>query len=223
MRKAICSLVAMVAMLAMVGSAVAKEPKDDAAKPDKPKAEKKEKESVEQRQQARKEAFEMAMSDQDYDKAISILDEMIADKGVAEEGKTIAMMTQFIILAEKKGDGAKACPLAKKLSEIKKDNDEVLNALAWTILDTANLKNRDLDLAMSIAQQAAQVSKHSNPAILDTLARAYFEKGDLDRAIEVQTKAVEKAKGDETVADELRTSLKETLEKYKAKKAGKKS
>jgi len=177
--------------------------------------------SVEQRQQQRLEAFEAAMTGQDFDKALAVLDEMIADKEVSDDDRFKAEFTQFIILATEKHDGAKACPLAKKLSEKKKDSAEVLNELAWTILDTAELKNRDLDLALDIAKQAADASKHEAGAILDTLARAYFEKGDLDKAIELQTKAVEKIEGNDMIGDDIKAQVKDTLEKYKAKKSEK--
>ena len=134
-------------------------------------------ESVEERQQKRKEAFEAAVSGQDFDKVLAALEEMIGDKEVSDEDKLAANFAQFRILTKEKHDGAKACPLAKKLSEAKKDDPEVLNELAWTILDTADLKNRDLDLALTIAKQAAEVSKYdgatsSTPSPAPTTRRA---------------------------------------------------
>ena len=60
------------------------------------------------------------------------------------------------------------------------------------------------------------MSKGEEGAILDTLARVYADKGDIDKAIEFQTKAVAKA------PDDLKDQLTEVLEKYKAKKAEKK-
>ena len=87
---------------------------------------------------------------------------------------------------------------------------KTLNDLAWTMLDTPGLQNRDLDLALDLAKKAAQISKNEDCQILDTLARAYFEKGNLDKAIEVQTLAVEKS------------PLTKTLKKYKALKTAKK-
>lgn len=176
---------------------------------------------VEDRQKERMEALETALMGQDFDAALSVLDKMVADKEVPEDDRFKAVFTQFIILATEKHDGAKACPLAKKLSEQKKDNAEFLNELSWTILDTEGLKDRDLDLALVIAKQAAEASKFEDGAILDTLARAHFEKGDLDRAIEFQTKAVEKVEGNDMIGDDIKAQVKDTLEKYKAKKAEK--
>ncbi len=217
MQKAIWSLLTVLAVLAYAGVARADEPKADQPKADQPK-----KESVEERQQKRKEALESAVAGQDFDKALAALQEMIDDKDVPDDAKLEATLFQFRILTKEKHDGAKACPLAKKLSEAKKDDAELLNELAWTILDTADLKNRDLDLALTIAKQAGEASKYERGDVLDTLARAYYEKGDLDKAIEFQTKAVdkvEKAENDPNVNDEIKTQIKATLAKYKAEKA----
>ena len=218
MRKTMWSILAVLAVLACTSWAWAEDPK-----PAQPKAEPPKKESVDDRQQRRKEAFDAAATSQDFDKALSVLDEMLADKEISDEDRYLATFAEFQILIEKKGDGAKACPLAKKLAEMKKNDSEILNALAWTILDTAKVKNRDLDLALSIAKQAGEVSKYSDPAILDTLARAYFEKNDLDKAIEFQTKAVEKAKGNDSLPNDMKAEMKDTLEKYKAKKKAQKT
>ena len=212
MRKAILCVWAVLAILAYAGLAWADDPVVEPS-------EKQDKQTVEERQQQRKEALEAAMTGKDFDKAISLLDEMIADKEVSDDEKFMAEFTEFVIQAKEKNDGAKACPLAKKLAETKKDDPQILNELSWTILDTKDLKDRDLDVALEIAQRAAEVSKYENSAILDTLARAHFEKGDVDKAIEFQTKAVEKGANDEEITDEIRTQIKETLEKYKAKKA----
>jgi len=209
MRKTILFVWAVLAILAYAGLARAEDPQDEPAK----------KETVEERQQQRKESLEAAMTGKDFDKALSLLDEMINDKEVSDDEKFMAGFTQFMIQAKEKKDGAKACPLAKKLSETKKDEPQILNELSWTILDTADLKDRDLDVALAIALQAAEASKYESSAILDTLARAYFEKDDVDKAVEFQTKAVEKSLNDEEINDEIKAQIKETLEKYKAKKA----
>jgi hypothetical protein len=211
MRKEISSILAVLTILAVAGVAWAEEPKADPAK----------KASVEERQKQRKKAVGAAVLAKDFDKALALLDEMTGDKEISDNDRFEAGCAQFLILATGKKDGAKACPLAKKLSEQKKNDASVLNELAWIILDTAGLKNRDLDVAMTIAQQAAEASKHEDPAILDTLARAHFEKGELNKAIEFQTKAVEKSASSDKVPDDIKAQIRETLEKYQNKKADK--
>jgi thiol-disulfide isomerase/thioredoxin len=92
------------------------------------------------------------------------------------------------------------------------DEAAVLNGLAWTTVDDARARARDLDFAMEAAQRAVDVSESKDPSILDTLARVYFEKDDLKAAIRWQREAVEKA-GDAPMA----ADLKETLIKYEKK------
>jgi tetratricopeptide (TPR) repeat protein len=210
MRKAVASILTVLVVLASACMARAADPKPDTTK----------KSGVEARQERRGKALEAAMAKKDFDKALSVLDEMLNDKENSDDIRFAATYAQFRILTEKK-DGAKACALAKKLSEMKKDSDELLNELAWTILDTADLKDRDLDVALAIAKQAAELSKYNNGAILDTLARAYYEKGDLDKAIELQTKAVEKCQNDSSLDEATKAQVKETLENYQNKKADK--
>lgn len=215
MRKTIWSLLALAAAISCVMNAWAEDPQPDPTD---------QTPSVEQRQQHRKELFRAAIEKKDYDKAVEILEEMVADKDVIEDEKFMAQFFQFRILAEEKLDGAKACPIAKKLVELRNDDPDLLNYLAWTILDKEGLKNRDFDVALFIAQKAAEITKNKNPAILDTLARAYFEKGDLDKAVETQTLAIEQC----TAADQpeelkqqldaMKPDLEKALEKYKAAK-----
>lgn len=210
MRKAIWTMLTVAAVLVCAGLARAEEPKADPADNNG--------DGVEQRQQQREEALESAMSDRDFDKALSVLEETIGDKDVSDKEKSKARFRQFQIYALGKHDGAKACPIAKKLGETMKDDPKLLNYLAWTILDAPELKNRDLDVALAIAKQAAEVSRHEDAAILDTLARAHFEKGDIDKAIEFQTKALEKCPDDDLDSEEIKSQIEETLEKYKAEK-----
>jgi hypothetical protein len=211
MRKAIALLSTALLALASAGLTRGEEPKAAPAK----------KTSVEERQKQRDAALQSLDASREADKALKILDEMIDDKEVSEKDRFKARCAEFGIWALVKKEGAKACPMAKKLSETKKDDADLLNELAWTILDTTDLKNRDLDLAMTIAKQAAKASKYEDAAILDTLARACFEKGALDKAIEFQTKAVEKSQKNDKLTPEIKAQLKETLEKYQDKKAEK--
>jgi hypothetical protein len=96
-----------------------------------------------------------------------------------------------------------------------KDNPQGLNEIAWTIVDRPGLEKRDLDLAEKLAKRAVELTDNKDGAIIDTLARVYFEKGQLDKAIELQTDAVSKAQG------EMKRELEATLEKYKKEKADK--
>jgi tetratricopeptide (TPR) repeat protein len=106
------------------------------------------------------------------------------------------------------GDGG-AYDIAWDILKANRDNAMMMNSIAWFVLDDANVKNRDLEFAMAAAKAANDASGGNDPAILDTLARAYFEKGDLDMAIELQQKAVDRVEGPGAA------QFVETLEKYK--------
>jgi thiol-disulfide isomerase/thioredoxin len=89
------------------------------------------------------------------------------------------------------------------------DDPQTLNMIAWTTVDDKKVKKRDLEFALEAALQANTLTEEKNAAILDTVARVYFERGDLKKAIKWQRTAIEQA-GESPMADEL----KETLEKY---------
>ena len=84
-----------------------------------------------------------------------------------------------------------------------------LNQIAWTIVDPeGSVAKKDLDLAMRAAKKAVEIAGE-DAAILDTLARVYFLKGDRAKAIEIQERAVKAAEGP------MRAALEKALEEYR--------
>jgi thiol-disulfide isomerase/thioredoxin len=87
-----------------------------------------------------------------------------------------------------------------------------LNELSWGFVDPeAKVENRRLDLALKAAEAAARISAEKDGAILDTLARVWFWKGDLQKAFELQTKALAVA------TERFRAPIQASLDEYKAK------
>ena len=91
-----------------------------------------------------------------------------------------------------------------------------LNALAWTIVDPdAGIKPSPklIEFAVETAKHADEMAETKDPAIADTLAKAYFDSGNVAKAVETQERAIRLAKGlqYEPMLDEL----KDRLEKYK--------
>jgi tetratricopeptide (TPR) repeat protein len=117
-------------------------------------------------------------------------------------------------------DEKAAYALARKLAEGDyKDNPQALNAIAWPIVDdTSNLKSPDYDTAIAIAERAAELTKSEDGMILDTLAYAHFKKGNIDKAIALQEKAVQLIEKMENVPDDAKKEIKERLEMFKKKK-----
>jgi thiol-disulfide isomerase/thioredoxin len=88
----------------------------------------------------------------------------------------------------------------------------VLNSIAWMIVDPerTDLERRDLDLALTAILQADKLTEGKDPNVLDTLARVYFTRGDVQKAIELQAKAVELA-----TDERQKAGLQSTLDEYR--------
>ena len=99
--------------------------------------------------------------------------------------------------------------LGWKLLKANRSDSMMLNRIAWYVLDDPAVENRDLGFAMSVAKAANEAAGGNNAAVLDTLARAYFEKGDLGSAVKYQKKAVDKADG------QMKEQMTEVLEQYR--------
>ena len=117
-------------------------------------------------------------------------------------------MMKFRLMVGPVGDQS-GYELGWKLLKANRNDAMMLNSIAWYVLDDPAVKNRDLEFAMTTAKAADEAAGGNNAAILDTLARAYFEKGDLGSAIKFQKKAVDKSDGQ--MADQMR----EVLEQYR--------
>jgi thiol-disulfide isomerase/thioredoxin len=85
-----------------------------------------------------------------------------------------------------------------------------LNEVAWAIVNTdAPVATSGLDLALRAATSASDLTEGKDPSILDTLARVYFYRSEIEKAIEFQARAVE-------AADEpARARLAATLDEYR--------
>jgi thiol-disulfide isomerase/thioredoxin len=107
-----------------------------------------------------------------------------------------------------------ASTLGTKLVEeaIAYSDPQGLNEVAWTIVDPQQpWKTRDVKLARRAAEKAVELTKSTDGAILDTLARVIFIEGDVPKAIELQKKAIAaaEASGDEKMAAPLENALDE--------------
>jgi len=104
------------------------------------------------------------------------------------------------------------------VSSVLAQNAMALNTLAWTIVDPqgsqSKSKHADFKLAVSAAERAVELTQAKEASTLDTLALALFRTGDVARAIELQTKAVELAKG-----QQFEKELTNRLEEFRAARA----
>ena len=106
------------------------------------------------------------------------------------------------------GDKEEAKKLGSQLAERTKGDAQLGNQLAWALLTEERIKEKDLALATQVAKQAGEDSKWEDPQILDTYARALFDSGKKDEAIEYQKKAIARAE-DAEVKEQLQATLRE--------------
>jgi tetratricopeptide (TPR) repeat protein len=100
--------------------------------------------------------------------------------------------------------------------QLRPDWADPMNNLAWLLATAKDPSIRDGKEAVKLAERAAELTGHNQPRILGTLAAAYAETGDFQRAIETaeRARALATATGLKSVAD--RNS--ELIEFYKAGK-----
>lgn len=128
---------------------------------------------------------------------------------------------QLRMLAQSKsGAPEKAVEWAKTWIEGPgKNSPEGLNAVAWVLVDPADpFPKPDLDVAMKAAQRSAELTKNEDGAILDTLARVHFLKGDVAKAIELQKLALERLKPNQM---QFKGQIEAALKEYEAAAAKK--
>lgn len=82
--------------------------------------------------------------------------------------------------------------LERDLSE----TSQTLNQLSWVILTHPAIEERDIALALKAAERACELTDWESSDILDTLAKAYFMNGEVDKCLETMDKAIEHAPTD---------------------------
>jgi thiol-disulfide isomerase/thioredoxin len=157
-------------------------------------------------------AIMQAKESGDSKKLIEVADEIIEVNPKFAQFVGPMKLTALIKLDEQD----KALEYGKKLlaSELSKQA-QGLNGLAWAIVDPeAKLKPsaKLLELAVESAKKADEMVKEKDPAIADTLAKTYFDSGEVAKAVEIQERAVRLAKGTPFEQDK---GLAERLEQYK--------
>ena len=106
-------------------------------------------------------------------------------------------------------DTSRTYGFGREIAKSHWDDAMFLNQIAWFTVDEKEVKKRDLKFALETALRADELTEGKDGAILDTVARVYFEQGDLETAVAYQRKAVESVQ-EGPMADEL----KQALEKY---------
>ena len=154
------------------------------------------------------------MREKDADGAIKIVDELIKkyeSHPVAEQLK--ASRVQMAIM----GGGKRGAKALIDFANSSKKNSDMLNQIAWSVVEMKQAGEEVDEAVLAAAEKVAKMAVDAEPesgAILDTYAHLIYMNGNLDKAIEVQKKAVENAG---SLVDEVKPFL-EKLLKEKSEK-----
>lgn len=163
---------------------------------------------------ALRQKLQKAVQSGDPKQAVDVIDQAIAEDPAMEMQLG---MTKFGMLMK---DPEQAATYGTHLvDKVYADNAMALNSIAWNLVDPAHAKPEPklAALALKAIQRADELTKSKDPAISDTLGRAYFVMGDNAKALEAQERAVKLAKGTEFEKD---PDIAKRLEEYR-KAAGK--
>jgi thiol-disulfide isomerase/thioredoxin len=154
--------------------------------------------------------FNKAVQSGDPKKVIEAADAAIEYKPMFERFVGPMKFAALIKLDEQD----KALEYGKKLlaSDFGKE-PQGLNAVAWAIVDPESKVKPNaklLELAVDSAKKADKLVDEKDPAIADTLAKAYFDSGNVAKAIETQERAVRLS-----TDTPLQKEIAERLETYK--------
>jgi TPR repeat protein len=92
-------------------------------------------------------------------------------------------------------------------SVIESGNASELNDIAWSLATSARTEGRDGRNAIAFAQKAVEATGRNEPNYVDTLAAAYAEAGDFQKAVAIQEEAIALLK-DEAAKKDFSSRLK---------------
>lgn len=137
-------------------------------------------------------------------------------KAIPERALQFSLI-KFQVLASPKGNADEALKLGDQLlesEEVGEDSDS-LNNIAWMLVSPDRDKKPDpklLKFALKVALKADNLKQNQDPSIADTLAKAYFDNGQLEKAVTTQERVVELLPGTELEDD---PGVKKRLRQYK--------
>lgn len=141
--------------------------------------------------------------------AIKLIDDAIAADETMKGPATLLKCRTLMKL--RKYDDAYA--LVDTLVETSSKEFKALSELAWSVLTDTTITKRDFKAARKLADTAVTASESKNAAVLNIAARAAYCDGDFNRAVELETLAIENADAAH------KPGYQEWLNRYKAAKS----
>lgn len=148
---------------------------------------------------------------QEWERALEIVRRM---KAIDPESPRYQVQ-EFALLVGGLNRPEEGYKLGERLMEEYWQEPGVLNYLAWIASAGDNVAEHDLDFALKAAKRACEMMNWGEGGTLDTLARIYYEKGDLETALKWQREAVKYPYNEQAAAQ-----LNATLDRYEAEAAG---
>ena len=112
-----------------------------------------------------------------------------SERSAGLSGRRWRGLLQRALTLTQLGRGEEALRAYEEALLLKPNEPQLLNNLAWFLLEPATGVDRDVERALRLAEQAVRVSSEPRAAYLDTLARALWETGDQERAVALQREA----------------------------------
>jgi tetratricopeptide (TPR) repeat protein len=113
------------------------------------------------------------------------------DRKAAEQGEAEAQSRLGDLYAKGIGVGrdyGEAAKWHRKAAEAGLPSAQ--NGFAWMLATSTNASLRNSPLAVTFAEKAVTATRRSDASFLDTLATAYAEAGDFEKAVSIQNEAV---------------------------------
>jgi thiol-disulfide isomerase/thioredoxin len=147
--------------------------------------------------------------------AMKIIDSLIEEAKQPQEKRQFQMLKLQVLLQGDDKDAA--AEFSAVVLEDCADDPMMVNQISWAMVQMTEAGQLDnpsvLKAALKVTSEAAEkADAESRAAIQDTLAHLYFLTGDIEKAIEVQKKAIEGA------GEEMKEELKAFLEKLESEK-----
>jgi tetratricopeptide (TPR) repeat protein len=147
--------------------------------------------------------------------AVALRDQGKFDESIAHFRESILLKPDF---AQSRNSFAKVLILKGQFEDAQEQLEtairlkpnwvEPANTLALLIATHPELKNRDVNKAIDLAERVCQLTNYNNPAALGTLAMAYGAAGQFSKAVEIANKAI-------SLADALnQPRIKEAIEHH---------
>jgi thiol-disulfide isomerase/thioredoxin len=139
----------------------------------------------------------------EWDRLLEMFDRAIA----TDERPEPLKLQRFLLMIGEMGESEAGYLYGRTLLREFWDNAFFLNQLAWVVVDHETVLVRDLAFARKAAERACDLTSHENSAVLDTLARVYYEEGDLRGALDWQSRAIKHLQPEDPFAAGIRAAM----------------